>query len=43
MVSACLVWGGKVDFLYRFKDNMGNFKESLIKDVRGMLSLYEAI
>ena len=42
MVSACLVWGGKVDFFNKFKDNKGNFKESLIKDVRGMLSLYEA-
>ena len=43
MVSACLVWGGKVDVINIFKDNMGNFKEPLIKDVRGMLSLYEVI
>ena len=42
MVSACLVWGGKVDVFNKFKDNRGNFKESLIKDVQGMLSLYEA-
>ncbi|KAK9989339.1 hypothetical protein SO802_029578 [Lithocarpus litseifolius] len=42
MVSACLVWVGKVDVFNKFKDNRGNFKESLIKDVRGMLSLYEA-
>ena len=43
MVSACFVLGGKVDVFNKFKDNMGNFKESLIKDVRGMLSLYEVI
>ena len=36
-----LCGGGKV--VNKFKDNMGNFKESLIKDVRGMLSLYEVI
>ncbi|KAJ9671958.1 hypothetical protein PVL29_025552 [Vitis rotundifolia] len=30
------------DLFYNFKDNEGNFKESLISDVRGMLSLYEA-
>ena len=42
MVSACLVWGRKVDVFNKFKDNRVNFKESLIKDVRGMLSLYEA-
>ncbi|KAE7997877.1 hypothetical protein FH972_002473 [Carpinus fangiana] len=26
----------------KFKNNKGNFKESLINDVQGMLSLYEA-
>ncbi|KAL1802498.1 hypothetical protein ACET3Z_031145 [Daucus carota] len=30
------------DVFYKFKDNNGKFKESLAKDVRGMLSLYEA-
>ena len=39
---ACLVLGGKVDIFNKFKDNMGNFKESLINDVKGMLSFYEA-
>ena len=39
---ACLVLGGKVDIFNKFKDNMGNFKESLINNVKGMLSFYEA-
>nr|CAN68620.1 hypothetical protein VITISV_013313 [Vitis vinifera] len=30
------------DLFNNFKDNEGNFKESLSSDVRGMLSLYEA-
>ncbi|WKA12819.1 hypothetical protein VitviT2T_030173 [Vitis vinifera] len=30
------------DAFKKFKDNKGNFKESLISDVKGMLSLYEA-
>ncbi|KAE8125689.1 hypothetical protein FH972_020467 [Carpinus fangiana] len=30
------------DEFAKFKDNKGNFKESLINDVQGMLSLYEA-
>ena len=32
----------KADLFNNFKDNEGNFKESLSSDVRGMLSLYEA-
>ena len=36
-----LVLGGKVDIFNKFKDNMGNFKESLANDVKGMLSFYE--
>ncbi|KAE9458173.1 hypothetical protein C3L33_09925, partial [Rhododendron williamsianum] len=31
-----------VDVFNKFKDNEGKFKESLIGDVRGLLSLYEA-
>uniref|UniRef100_A0A7N2MWR6 Uncharacterized protein n=1 Tax=Quercus lobata TaxID=97700 RepID=A0A7N2MWR6_QUELO len=31
-----------VDISNKFKDNMGNFKESLTNDVKGMLSFYEA-
>ncbi|XP_030943352.1 (-)-germacrene D synthase-like isoform X3 [Quercus lobata] len=31
-----------VDIFNKFKDNMGNFKESLTNDVNGMLSFYEA-
>uniref|UniRef100_A0A7N2RD71 Uncharacterized protein n=1 Tax=Quercus lobata TaxID=97700 RepID=A0A7N2RD71_QUELO len=31
-----------VDIFNKFKDNMGNFKESLTNDVKGMLSFYEA-
>ena len=31
-----------VDKFSKFKDTNGNFKESLTRDVRGMLSLYEA-
>ena len=42
MAHACLMLGGKVDIFNKFKDNMGNFKESLINDVKGMLSFYEA-
>ncbi|KAB1224296.1 (-)-germacrene D synthase [Morella rubra] len=30
------------DIFTKFKDRKGNFKESLLDDVRGMLSLYEA-
>ncbi|KAJ8753466.1 hypothetical protein K2173_019865 [Erythroxylum novogranatense] len=30
------------DTFQKFKDSRGNFKECLLKDVRGMLSLYEA-
>nr|AIO10965.1 TPS02 [Liquidambar formosana]AMD82310.1 trans-beta-guaiene synthase [Liquidambar formosana] len=30
------------DILYKFKNDEGNFKESLIGDVQGMLGLYEA-
>ncbi|KAI8552714.1 hypothetical protein RHMOL_Rhmol06G0288200 [Rhododendron molle] len=30
------------DVFNKFKDNKGNFKESLIGDVRGLLNLYEA-
>ncbi|XP_030943830.1 (-)-germacrene D synthase-like [Quercus lobata] len=30
------------DIFNKFKDNMGNFKESLTNDVKGMLSFYEA-
>ncbi|KAL1802473.1 hypothetical protein DCAR_0934040 [Daucus carota subsp. sativus] len=30
------------DVFYKFKDSNGKFKESLVKDVRGMLSLFEA-
>lgn len=30
------------DLFNKFKDNEGNFKNSLISDERGMLSLYEA-
>ncbi|XP_058762110.1 tricyclene synthase TPS4, chloroplastic-like isoform X2 [Vicia villosa] len=30
------------DVFERFKDNTGNFKACLVKDVQGMLSLYEA-
>ena len=32
----------EIDKFTKFKDNDGNFKESLISDARGMLSLYEA-
>ena len=42
MAHACLVLGGKVDIFNKFKDNTGNFKESLTNDVKGMLSFYEA-
>ena len=42
MPYACLVLVGKVDIFSKFKDNMGNFKESLINDVKGILSFYEA-
>ena len=42
MPYACLVLVGKVDIFSKFKDNMGNFKESLVNDVKGMLSFYEA-
>jgi hypothetical protein len=38
--SICL--HGEIDEFTKFKDNKGNFKESLINDVKGMLSLYEA-
>nr|BBO53955.1 sesquiterpene synthase 2 [Angelica keiskei] len=30
------------DVFYKFKDNKGKFKENMVKDVRGMLSLLEA-
>ncbi|XP_074324517.1 sesquiterpene synthase 2-like isoform X1 [Apium graveolens] len=30
------------DVFYKFKDIKGNFNENIVKDVRGMLSLYEA-
>lgn len=30
------------DVFYKFKDSNGKFKENLVKDVRGMLSLFEA-
>ena len=33
---------GEADIFNKFKDNKGNFKESLIHDVQGMLHLYEA-
>jgi (-)-germacrene D synthase len=33
---------GETDEFTKFKDNKGNFKESLISDAQGMLSLYEA-
>ena len=42
MAHACPVLGGKVDIFNKFKDNMGNFKESLISDVKGMLSFDDA-
>ena len=42
MAHACLVLGDKADVFNKFKENKGNFKESLIKDVQGMLGLYEA-
>nr|POE96371.1 (-)-germacrene d synthase [Quercus suber] len=42
MARTCLVLGGKVDIFNKFKDNMGNFKESLTNDVKEMLSFYEA-
>jgi (-)-germacrene D synthase len=32
----------EADKLTKFKESNGNFKESLISDARGMLSLYEA-
>lgn len=32
----------ETDVFNKFKDSKGNFKESLILDIRGMLSLYEA-
>jgi (-)-germacrene D synthase len=38
--SICL--HGETDEFAKFKDSKGNFKESLINDVQGMLSLYEA-
>lgn len=31
----------KIGYFNKFKDSVGNFKESLRTDVRGMLSLYE--
>ncbi|KAB1215301.1 (-)-germacrene D synthase [Morella rubra] len=36
------VFCGKIDVFNKFKDNKGNFKESLVHDMRGMLCLYEA-
>ncbi|KAK1401035.1 (-)-germacrene D synthase [Heracleum sosnowskyi] len=30
------------DVFYKFKDSNGKFKQNLVKDVRGMLSLFEA-
>ncbi|XP_068467919.1 (-)-germacrene D synthase-like isoform X1 [Phaseolus vulgaris] len=30
------------DVFYKFKDQEGNFKESILNDIQGMLSLYEA-
>ncbi|KAJ0045725.1 hypothetical protein Pint_04326 [Pistacia integerrima] len=30
------------DVFNKLKDNNGNFKKSLVKDIRGMLSLYES-
>lgn len=35
-------WKRKTDVFCKFKDKKGNFKEQLTKDVKGMLSLYEA-
>jgi (-)-germacrene D synthase len=37
-----LVFVGEADVFDQFKDSEGNFKEYLITDVRGMLSLHEA-
>ncbi|KAJ0034701.1 hypothetical protein Pint_25967 [Pistacia integerrima] len=34
--------GGEADVFNKLKDSNGNFKKSLVKDIRGMLSLYEA-
>ena len=42
MAHECPVLGGKVDIFNKFKDNMGNFKESLISDVKGMISFDDA-
>jgi hypothetical protein len=39
-LCACLY--READMFTKFKDNKGNFKESLINDAAGMLSLYEA-
>jgi hypothetical protein len=39
-LCACL--DREADMFTKFKDNKGNFKESLINDAAGMLSLYEA-
>lgn len=39
-MHACL--DGEADMFTKFKDKKGNFKEPLINDAQGMLSLYEA-
>nr|TKS18150.1 hypothetical protein D5086_0000006330 [Populus alba] len=33
---------GEADVFNKYKDDKGNFKENLTKDVKGLLSLYEA-
>jgi len=32
----------ETDVFFQFKDKVGKFKESIVNDVQGMLSLYEA-
>lgn len=34
--------GKTIDVFNKFKDEQGNFSEKIIKDIEGMLSLYEA-
>lgn len=37
-----MLTGGEADVFNSFKDSNGNFKSFLKRDIRGMLSLYEA-
>ena len=39
----CLNYGIYVGMFNEFKDEKANFKKALVRDVRGMLGLYEAV